>query len=276
MKSFLNNISSIVGDFIPEEYYSIYARASSGKSLYLLEESANLIAQGATVVYLNTEAGFQGIYDNWHEKFEQKFNMKFDDVHFKLYKLYTVEELMKFLGNPISIQVGKNGKISTLLEATDEKETGDTLWIHISHSKNVVFILDSFSALFREDYNTTVTNFSARADATGFLFKTLKTLMKKTGGFTIMSHHASIDPMNLYHQPDKVRGGSVISYYSKYMLYLEIPIKGTMKDFRKVYGVRVSGRKDWAQQSWLKITDDGIFDTTNEEAEEQYNKKKGE
>ena len=273
MKSFLNNISELVGDFVPEEYYSIYARASSGKTLYLLEESANLILQGATVIYLNTEAGFQGVYDNWKEKFEEKFNVKFTDTNFRLFKLYTFEELMAFLDNPVVIRVGDKGKMETMLEG-DKKavKDRDTLWKHISRVKNPVFIIDSFSALLRENYNSTVQNFSARADATGFLFAVLKELMRKSGGFTIMTHHASIDPMNLYHQPDKFRGGSVISYYSKYLLYFEVPMKGTMRDYRKIWGVRISGKKDWAEHRWVKISESGMEDITEKEAEEQYGK----
>lgn len=270
MKSFLNNIHEIIGDFYPEEYYSIYARPSSGKSLYFLSEAANLISQGATVVYLNTESGFQGIFDYWKPKLEVRFNIKFTEQNFKLFKLYSLESLMEFLGNPIMITVKDKGKLGTFLMEAKKSSEVDSIYKHISHSKNLVFFLDSFSALMREGFNSVVENFSARADATGFLFATLKELMHNTGGFVFMSHHASIDPMNFYHQKDKMRGGTVVAYYSKYVLFFETQLKNTMRDYRKCWGVRVSGQKDWEKSTWLRIDSEGFQDATNEEAEKQY------
>jgi KaiC/GvpD/RAD55 family RecA-like ATPase len=272
MKSFLSNLENLIGEFRSEEYYSIYARPSAGKTLYVLEEAVNLISQGATIIYLSTENGFEGLFEEWKPKFEEKFNVKVTEQNFKIFKIYNLENLMDFLGRSINITIGDKGKMTTFL-VEEKKKNIDTLPIHISKAKNPVIILDSFSVLFREDFNTATQNFSARSDAVGFLFATLKEIMRKYNAFTIMLHHASIDPMNLYNQPDKMRGGTIISYYSKYILYFEVERKNTMRDYRKVFGVRLAGKKDWVNFAWLRIDDSGYHDATITEAEEAYSRK---
>ena len=244
MKSFLNNINELIGEYRPEEFYSIYARPSSGKSLYLLEESANLISQGAKILYLNTETGFSGLFDMWKEKIEQKFGIKFTESNFVVFNIASIIELMKLLAMPIVIEVGKGGKETVYLDSVNKiTKDVDTLYKHVHYKNNPVVILDSFSTLIRESFTTAVENFSGRADATGLVFAAFRRFMNKTGSFVFMTHHASVDPINMFHSKDKMRGGFVIAYYSKYILYYEQQAKNTMKDFRRIWGVRVSGKK---------------------------------
>ena len=72
--SYLNGIKDLVGgDFREKEIYSIYGLPSVGKSLYMIEEAFNLLNNKYRVIWIDTEGGYNGLYETFKSKFESKY-----------------------------------------------------------------------------------------------------------------------------------------------------------------------------------------------------------
>lgn len=268
---FLKNLSEFWGNYISGEFYALYSIPSVGKSLLLYEEAFNLMGQGYDVFWLDSETGFRGMEQAWKDKFEKKFNANYADK-FHYYKVRSFVELNQLLGNSIDLDINKNGKIEVVLLKKDIK-VEETIYPDLKGKKHVAFVLDSFTMIFQEQFNSSTMNFPARADASGFLFMSFNKLLSKTNGFMLFTHHASVNPINMFNEHDKVRGGDTVLYYTKYITYLDVPKKHTMQDFRKLCSVRSPFFQDWSQFRWTRIDDEGYHDSNDEEAEAAYNRK---
>lgn len=267
VKSYLQSVNDIVGEFRGREVYSIYGSASVGKSIYLMGEGINALKAGLRVVWIDTEGGFDGLWNKFKDKYAARFQYDFKgfDDNWEYHRVLTPEEFIRYLGIDIEVNYDKS-KIEIAIKKFIEGQ--DTIYEKFGRKRdNLMVIVDSFSSPFKLGFTTNVQNFGARADAQGIAMMAAMKFMEKTNAILLASHHSSLNPTNPYQQVGNIRGGNTILYYSKHILDFEKPKKKVLDSFRKVYGVRTSIAKDWELMKWVKITEDGYVDSTEEEME---------
>ena len=258
MKSFSENIAKLVGEYKEKEIYSYYAVPNAGKTLFLLQEASNLTKAGIRVLWLDTEGGFAGM-----EEWKKKFGLVADKFFY--YQFFDYEELMKFLGFDVSVEYGK-GKVEVSMNGRVKKEDKTIYAEGFGRLKgDTAIFLDSLTSLFRLKFSDSTQNFPARATATGFLVYALLYLASKTNAIVITSNHASLNPTNPYTNLGLIRGGNTVSYYSKYIIYIEKPRKRALEDYRKFWGVRLPNAREWEKAVWLKIDNSGFKDVSDDE-----------
>jgi len=262
VKSYLNSITDIVGEFKPHNIYSIYGDAMVGKTLYLLGEAFNLASQGMRVIWIDTEGGFNEFYNRWAGVFKQRFGYK-DDIMYVWLMAYS--DVMRYFGFDVSVDYNKD-KLSVLVHG-EVKKGENTIYDVVGQKKNYVIIIDSMSSIFRLQFGSNTQNFPARADAMSLLIYALSRFMAKTDGFVITSNHESINPTNPYLAHGEMRGGNVVKYYSKFILYFEKRDKKALSNYRKIWGVRIPDKPDWSIYRWAKITNNGYEDSSDAEVE---------
>ncbi len=266
MKSYLKNVEDIFGEFKGKEVYSFYGLASIGKTLYLIGEAVNALANGVRVIWIDTEGGWEGIWDNFAPKYAKRFNYdmsKLDEL-FEYKRVLSVEELAAYLGMEVEIEYG--GKIKATLKKMMTKED-NTIYEKFGKKRDkVMIILDSFSSPFKMQFTTGVEQFSSRADVQSIIMMGLMRFMEKTNAILLASHHSSFNPTNVWQQTGNIRGGNTVLYYSKHVIDFEKPKKKALDNFRKIYGVRTSKAKNWEKEGWLQIKDDGYYDATEDDA----------
>lgn len=257
----------LVGEFKGKEVYSIYGLASVGKTLYLIGEAINALKNGYRVIWIDTEGGFDGLWENFKNRYAKRFGYDFKNFeeNWEYRRILTAEELAKYLGIDIEVDYDK-GKTEVSIKGFSEKE--DTIYEKFGKKRdNVLIILDSFSSPFKMGFTTKVQDFSARADTQSIIMMAVMKFMDKTNAILLASHHSSLNPTNPYQTVGNVRGGNTVLYYSKYVIDFEIPKKKVLGDFRKLYAVRTSLSKNWELTTWVKITDDGYVDSSQEEVD---------
>ncbi len=267
-KSYLNGITDMVGDFAPKEIYSIYAAPNVGKTIYLIGEAINALNQGQRVIWIDTEGGFDNMWSKFAPIYAQRFNYNLAnlDQNYEYYRVITPQELSALFGFNIDVEYDK--KISTKITSINKKSEG-TLYEHWGNKKkDLLIILDSFSSPFKLGFSMAVENFSARADAQSIIFMGIMQFMEKTSATVIMSHHSSMNPTNPYEQVGKVRGGTTVMYYSKYILDFEAQKRKALSDYRHVFAVRTSKAKSWELSRWFKIDGNGYNDASDAEVTE--------
>ncbi len=267
--SYLNGIKDLVGgDFREKEIYSIYGLPSVGKSLYMIEEAFNLLNNKYRVIWIDTEGGYNGLYETFKSKFESKYpNISPDNFYYK--RCLTVEDLSQYLGIGMEIKYGDKITSSiTKISTRDEGSIYET--IGRKHGKFAI-ILDSFTSPLKLQFGTAVQNFGGRADAGGYIILGLMKLMDQTNAFTIMSNHSSVNPTNPYQQTGNMRGGNVVQYYSKFVIDFERQKKQVLADVRKLIAVRTPIAKNWDMFRWVKLTDNGYIDLSEEDVQNILN-----
>lgn len=266
METSLGVLKTFFGEqYTPKEIYALYSEPSIGKTLFLMQEAINFIAQGNKVLWLDSEDGFDGLWNEWSPKIAQRYNVQIKEGDFTYYNNTMYEGMMKYLGYNTSIEYGKNKMEVKMLGRVGKGE--ETVYADFGRKRDkTVIIMDSITGLLKLQFSTAQQNFAPRADATGFLLFALKELSKKINAPVIVSNHATKNPTNQYIQP-KISGGSIITYYSKHIVFVERRLKRILQDYRKIWGVRSPNHQDFKDYVWAKITQEGYVDSSNEEVE---------
>ena len=266
VSSYLKGINDLIGGgFKEKEVYSLYGFPSVGKSLYMIEEMFNLLANKYRVIWIDTEGGFDGLFNSFKAKFEAKYGVT-DYSNFTYRRCLMVEDLAKFLGMDINVKYGD--KITADIVGFTKKDE-DNIYEVIGRKRGkFAIIVDSFTSPLKLQFGTSVQNFGARSDASSYIILGLMKVMEQTGAFSILSNHSSKNPTNPYVQVGSLRGGNTIKYYSKYIIDFEVEKKKVLSDVRKIIAVRTSIAKDWELFRWIKVTDNRYIDITETDLEE--------
>ena len=265
VKSFLNGINNLIGgEFLEKEIYSIYGVASVGKSVYLIGEALNLIANGWRVVWIDTEGGFQGNFNVWEPIYEKRFGkINLDNFHY--YRVLSVEEFCELFGMQVKVDYG-DSKMEVTPTSVNEKLS--ELYEKYGRLRGkVAVIVDSMSSPIRLQFTSKVQNFSGRADAESLMLLNLIKFAEKTNAFVLLSNHESKNPTDNYLPQGSLRGGSTLKYYSKYILQFVKPMKKAWGDFRQVIAVRTPIARDNELSEWIKLTSNGYEDSSIQEVE---------
>lgn len=272
VESYLKSIGFLLGkEFRPVEIYSLYAEPNTGKTLYLMGEIINAIKNGYRVLWIDTEGGFDGLWERWFPVLDSRLEGKFVKENLSYVRLNSYEDAMMFLGRKISLKYGKEKTELLYIKDLDTKELNP---IYNSFSKkrgNTMIVMDSLTNLMRMSIPTSMQNFPVRADATAILINSINLLADRTDAPIIITNHASKNPADIYHGMSRIRGGSTLVYNSKYIVYMQKPMKKVLEDYRKIWAVRSPLFKEWGESRWVKITGNGFEDVTAEEIDAVIN-----
>ncbi len=267
MKAHLKGIAEMFnGDYLASELYSIYATPSSGKTLFLIGEAVQAIKNGYRVLWLDTEGGFDGLWNYWRPIYDKRFDGKYNDSAFFYKRFSKFEDMMAYLGESVEFDFTKS-KTEMIYHGKIKKGT-PTVYDDFGRLKGkTLIIIDSLTNIFRHHLVTSTQNFPVRADATGMLISTLILLAARVEAPVIATNHASLNPTDRYQAHADMRGGNTLYYSSKYIVLLDRPRKKVLQSFRHIWAVRTPIAQDWAIDRWVKITNDGYIDSSEEEIE---------
>jgi RecA/RadA recombinase len=260
-------LSPLFGEYIPTNIYAVYGVPNVGKTLLAMTEVAALEAQGARILWIDTEGGLNfednsGIWGAWKPKLEARFGLKDLNENIEYHRVTDYVELMTWLNFPVEFEYG-DGK-PTIQPRKANKHLEGTVYENFGRKKDKTFIvLDSMSSVFRLQFGSMLQNFPGRGDATAYLIYAINRLMTRVNAPLLTTNHASLNPTNPY-QMATMRGGSTVAYYSKNVLYLEKRKMQALDTFRKCWAVRSPGAKEWGASTWLKIETDKSFVSVTE------------
>ena len=266
----LNAINDLIEGFDKSNIISLYANPYTGKTLLALQESYYLAKKtGKNVLYIETEGGTNRFISRWDSKLKQKYNIKKEETPIILQCKREILDLLEFHGIKLTIDITKKGKTTVI-----KLEEAKVMPIEkIIQKENIgVIIYDSFTEPFRA-FGSASQGLPARSDTVGYLFEAILKLIDKYHLTVITLNHASLNPTNPF-APAEMRGGSVIRYLSKIILYLESFRGVKLANYRKLHIIRYPDKAAWSQTTYLKYTDDGIRDANIDEIKEITSRKK--
>lgn len=246
---------------------AIYGESMAGKTILALQISAYLISKGHRVLYIDTEGGVSEIVDDWMPKFQERFGLTDKQVNdrFILAKVLDLIEFFELLGKKVKLEI-KNSKVEVSINDIPQRELKNKLTLEqiIKEERIDVLVLDSMSSLFRV-IPSNPQNFPARADLEAQLFYDLIKLQEKRGLFVIVLHQSTQSPM-AYDSRQELRGGMVVKYFSKRIMYIDKSMKKKYWNYRRIWTIRSEDDASWSKCAVVKITDRGYEDLTPKEA----------
>lgn len=264
--SSLEGINELLnGGYDKENIVSLYASAGVGKTLLLIQEGYNIAKNNkCKVLFIDTEGGARRFLDEWESVFPG-IKDKFIIVTKRRVSL-----LMEYFG--VEIKIERKGEKTVVNKIGEIPFKKTDIYSDIKKNKVGIVFVDSITAPFRE-FGSTTQNFPARADCCGMLYVAMIDVIDGLGVSMINTHHSSLNPTNPFATAN-IRGGDVVAYYSKIIMFMERPKSKKARDFRKVHLVRYPNKASWKEMKLLKYTDEGIRDSNREELTES-NKSKG-
>jgi RecA/RadA recombinase len=272
--SYLKGIDELNGGGYEEkEVYALYGEPNVGKTTFLIGEAVSLMENGVRVIWVDTEGGWQGVWNAWFSKYEKRFgsSIKLDNM-FTYKRVLSVEEFCKYFGFGVSVSYDKNKIGVTLAGELKGHDLDGSAYEKFGRVKGkLAIIVDSFTSPIKLQFSTSVQNFSGRADAESSMLYTLLRFMEKTNAFTIITNHESKNPTDIYHSNASMRGGNTLKYYSKHIFYFSRPMKKAWRDFRKVVAVRTPIAPEWEKFVWTHIDENGYHDSDEQALEDAEN-----
>lgn len=247
-----------------------YGEGEAGKSIFMLQEAAHVAkCIEKNVLIVGTEGGEDILSNMWFPVFQKRFSSEQE-----CYVIYagTMEELLQNFGKKVQVDVSEKGK-------TDIKVTGkckNTVAEFVTRHNIGVVVVDSLTMPFRTEFAGGRMNFSGRADAQCLVLGEVRRLAERKI-FPFVSHHATVDPTNVYAKPS-ITGGKNILHNFKISLYI-MKSKSTNIDKmrrRKLYLTRYFNKQGWKEFVRIQLTDDGFVFFDQNEEEERAEKEKAE
>ncbi|MEM4530581.1 MAG: AAA family ATPase [Thermofilaceae archaeon] len=252
--SSLKSLNSLLSGnaYSTSEIFALYGLPNIGKTLLAVQESFWIASQGVNVLYIDTEGSLVTALKSWKQRFEQRFGRK-ADIYAVSYT--SLEDLMRFLGYHVDISL-KGNKV----EVSSEMLRGTSEYEQFVKENSIGFVvLDSVSAPIRNKFPSAQQNFPARADITSMIYASL--LKSQAYGVSVLTvHHATFNPANPYETHAEMRGGIVVQYYSKRIVYMDMREKKGMEDVRRLWLVRGPNSRSWSNVAFARITSQGFVD----------------
>lgn len=235
--------------------FSVYAEPNVGKTLMFVQETFYFLSKGYNVLYIDTEGGVAEKVLAWKDIFIERFGKPKGVVKFVVMR--QIENLMEFLGYKVKRRYvsadkgGTKGKHEfQVIETLDTPEIEK----YIKENKIDVIIIDSVTSPFRTAFQISAQqNHPAKADAMAIFYDSLLALQDKHDVFILTSHHASINPANMYDVIPRMRGGNTPAFYSKRIFALDRREKKGQKHYRRFWLVRADGFEDFSVIAFSKI-----------------------
>ena len=259
-RSSLGALNELVGDefYNPNFIIAVYGEPKVGKTLLMLQDAFWLASQGGRVLYLDTEGSLEHLR-KWKQVFEARFGKGGGKVFYD--RCLTIESLLKKFGIIAEIE-RKEKKSEFRVKSVEESEVKEVDYV----------FLDSVSAPFRM-LTSNQQDFPVRADATGALMLGLMRLMEREGCGIVMSVHASFNPANPFESEVRMRGGSVIEYFAKRVIYIDKREAKELSDYRRIWLVRGESDRAWSKAIAVKISAVGFEDVKKGEMEKCFTEK---
>lgn len=242
------------------EIFALYGLPNIGKTLLGTQEAFWFANQGVNVLYIDTEGSFITALKTWKDRFMKRFQKK-GEIYAVSY--LNLEDLMRFLGYNIDINLRGNK-----VEVSSDLIKGNSEFEEFIKNNNIGFVvLDSVSAPIRNKFPSAQQNFPARADITSMIYAGL--LRAQAYGVVILTiHHATLNPANPYEIHAEVRGGIVVQYYSKRIVYMDMREKKGMEHIRRFWLVRSPNARSWSRVEFARV--DGELGFIDEENKSEY------
>lgn len=240
------------------EIFALYGEPNVGKTLLSVQDAFYFASKGINVLYIDTEGSLATALAYWKQRFERRFGQRKGEIYAAV--LTSLEDLMRFLGYGVEVQL-RGGKVEVsaeLLKGTPRIES-------FCEDRKIGFvILDSVSAPIRNRFPSAQQNFPARADVTGMIYASLLRLLAR-GTAVLTTHHASINPADVYQIHAEIRGGIVVQYFSKRVVYMDMRRRKGMEDIRRFFLVRSPSARPWSSAAFARIDGERGF------VEEKFN-----
>lgn len=246
-----------------DEMFAVYGKPKIGKSLLMLQESAYFSSIGYNVLYIDTEGSANEFVRKWIPIFRERFGKGDGNIWIKRTK--SLEELMKYIGYNVKVNRQKSKMEFRVEEYIENSEIDNT----IKKNKIDVVILDSITAPIRI-FTASQQDHPSKSDALAHIFIALQRIMENYGVVVIVINQASWNPANPYEVGAEMRGGVVVQYNCKRVIYIDRREAKDVKNYRRFWIVRAEDIPDWSRATVAKINDLGYNDVSDDELEKVF------
>jgi len=283
IRSDLVAINSLIKGIPTKFPVSIFGKYLSGKSLLSLQEAYHVAAQKKkNILYIDIDGGGELFIAEWDDVLRERYGFKGEvyiepgyNVPIETYRELEGEKQSKSERVIYELKVFELFGVKAraiISKPSSVSRGGKTQFVPYEKSKNVVanyikdknvgvVIIDSFSQIFKDVFVGTQ-SFGERARAEDFLYgriKALGLLYPKTVFFLL--HHQSQDPQK---GTISLAGGSSVLQNSKVVLYI-YRYEGKRDGYGYISVYRYPNIKPWSKSAYIKYTDAGFVDASEEE-----------
>jgi archaellum biogenesis ATPase FlaH len=258
--SSLQGINELIPGYFPQLLTGWFGPSEAGKSILNLQEAIWVAKQrGGNVLYIDTEGATPVFLRMWEGILKERFDAS--KVKVEYMDVRTIEDLLKYLGFKVELEVTDKGKVELRYKGESEKKP----IVEDVQKKNIkVLVLDSMSNPLKISFPGGRQNLPARGDAINLILNSLHYISIDNELVSLVVHHQSMDPTNPYQKP-KPFGGETIRYNFKVWLYLEPRTFRPHRTVRDVYLGRWFNKEPWSQKCSIYLDDHGFRDITQEE-----------
>ncbi|RLI74057.1 hypothetical protein DRP04_15105 [Archaeoglobales archaeon] len=283
IKSDLQAINYLVEGLYTKIPMNFFGKYLSGKSLLTLQEAYYLAAQkNGNILVVDVDGGAELFVFKWDDILRDRYGFKGEvfiepayNVPIQVYREMAEEkdtkakkevyELKCFelfgvkaravISKPSSVTKGSKTMFIPYERSTNKVAD------YIKNKKVVVVVIDSFSQIFKDVFVGTQ-SFGERARAEDFLYGRIKAIGLQYPHVTFfLNHHQSQDPQK---GTISLAGGSSVLQNSKLVLYIH-RYEGKRDGYGYISVYRFPNVKPWSKSAYIKYTDAGFVDATEEE-----------
>lgn len=258
-------IVSLIGERRPNDVVAVFATPNAGKTLMMLKHSADTIASGRRVLYLDTEGGASEMRERW-----SIIEPGLLDEKFELMEKRSIYSVMELFARPLVIDISKGGKATAYHQKPDgrKKNTDYDHMVDVLKDDGMI-VIDSMTSPVRQEIPTSQQCFPARASVYSMWFGAIFRMMDIAGkGEVWITHHASYNPADTYQtNRGSIQGGSAVTYYSKKIIGVEVPGRRKLRDsgVRKLWAIRSPYHQSEGATEWIRISEDRMVSGITEE-----------
>jgi len=273
IKSSIDGLNTVYGGYFynSDALIALYGKYESGKTLLLFQDVEYMVSQGKNVLFIDTEGGMKNMFSKWDSVFESRFG-KFTGKKY-LEVLKGLSNLTEYLGYRTQIVFKSKGKSGVVEEDDDASKSKDKGKMEfriiesipaqvdedVEKGKIDHIVLDSLSAPLKV-IPTDQQNFPARATASALILSKLLLLQDKFNVSVAVTSHASVNPANTYATSldASMWGGVTLHHFSKRIVLINKSDKVDLKDYRRIWIVRVEDDAQFSNMVVVKIGDSGV------------------
>jgi hypothetical protein len=249
-----------------------YAKDQMGKTLTLLCDAYNAMAQGFNVLWIDTEGGMLNIVAKWKDKLLERF--KNIEPEKKAGELYIEprdgwHNLHDYFGYNTIIQYtqkdqGKAGKLTlrVIEDSNDYPARQDVKNLNIKF-----VILDGVSQPNRNQISDEQQNNPVKSTCVALVLGRIRSLQKEFGVSAAITCQASWNPAE--QTPDgksnagdvQARGTASANYTAKRIIYIDKRESAKLANYRRFWLKRIEGERELSHVVPVMIDDSGVHDS---------------
>ena len=263
--------SELIGELSTEYIHAVYGASQSGKTTLLLQLLYEVSHRtGRPTLLYDTEGGARRFVDEWEPVYRKMYPLA--QVHVRLRRNY--KAILRDHGHTVQTAMsGDKAKSDAAKMKTGGKMTlkrvGEAdpspLMEAVLQEKYAMIVYDSFTepmTFFGADQQ----NFPARSTAWNLWFIEAMSI-SDTGNCVVFGvHHMTQNPADPYAR-EMMSGGKATRHVSKIQLHVKKFAAKGISNYRKVALVRHFCKPPDVYVNYVKLTDNGYVDVTEEELE---------